>query len=74
MGHDLTNPRVLLGNTLAFRSIMLLQVAKRTGAFGASEQPDVASPLEEDDASWSKGGSFALGAPMRKSFASCPST
>ena len=39
MGHDLTNPRVLLGNALAFRSILLLQVAKRTGAFGAIEQP-----------------------------------
>ena len=39
MGYDLTNPRVLLGNTLAFRCILLLQVAKRTGGFGAIEQP-----------------------------------
>ena len=39
MGFDLSNPRVLLGNLLAMRSLMLIQVAKRVGAFGAIEQP-----------------------------------
>ena len=39
MGFDLTNPRVLHGNCLAMMSLMLIQVAKRVGAFGAIEQP-----------------------------------
>ena len=82
MGYDLTNPRVLLGNTLAFRCILLLQVAKRTGAFGAIEQPLRSKMrwlphwrrmmrLGAKEVIWPV---VLLEAPMRKSSASCPST
>ena len=39
LGFDPTEPRTLLGNRLAFRTLALLLVGRRTGAIGLLEQP-----------------------------------